>query len=737
VIKLAVRLAVGGGREPLVRLAVTALGVGMGAGLLLVAAVAYPALHAHDARAAWTSTAAHNAEPAPGQGTDPVLWRIRYDAYDGRAITWVDVAALGPHPPVPPGLRRLPGPGELAASPALRRLLRTAPARLLADRYPGRMVATVGDDALLGPGQLVLFAGHDPAELRGQPGVAEITSIESAPRAVALTRFGRVVVAIAVVALLVPILVLVATAARLAAARREQRLAALRLAGATPRQTRTLATVEAVLAATAGTALGFAVFAAARPYAARVDLDGSPFFPSDLRLSWGAAALVALGVPALAVAAALVSLRRVQVSPLGVSRRTVRGRPTWRRLVPLALGLAAFGASLPALATTEGDGAVVATFTIVGLIVAGIAIAGPWLTLTAGRVVGALARRPPALLAGRRLADSPAAGFRAISGLVLAVFVTTLVSEFVPAATAPYADSGDTVLPPGTVAALTMDDHRVGTVPPLAADRAAPLLASLARIHGVGRVIDLRVSGTAVPGRPPVLVTRCAGLRAARLATCPDPAATVAVAPRLDAKLLEVGPGTPPASQVPATALGTLPVAAILVTTDGRRSTVEAVRTALDPVTGATSGSTPLTTADVNADARRQVTELTRLGNAGLLVTLLIAGLSLAVSVAGGLLDRGRPFALLRLAGMRRRDLHRVLLIETAVPLFTVAVASVGLAMAVSGYVLWVLNQAWRLPQPAYWPTLAAGLLLALGVATSATMPMLNRITTRETARFE
>jgi hypothetical protein len=283
-----------------------------------------------------------------------------------------------------------------------------------------------------------------------------------------------------------------------------------------------------------------------------------------------------------------------------------------------------------------------------------------------------------------------------------------------------------------------MDDHRSATPgPPLAADRAAPLLASLARIHGVGRVIDLRVSGTAAAGRPPVLVARCAGLRAAHLATCRDPAATVAIDPRLDTKLLEVGPGTPPASPVPATALGTLPIAAILVTTDDRRSTVEAVRTALDPVAGATSGSTPLTTADVNADARRQATELTRLGNAGLLVTLLIAGLSLAVSVAGGLLDRGRPFALLRLAGMHRRDLHRVLLIETAVPLFTVAVASVGLALAVAGYVLWVLNQAWRLPQPAYWPTLAAGLLLALGVATSATMPMLNRITTRETVRFE
>src|SRR2546430_4489237 len=94
----------------------------MGAGLLLVAAVAYPALHAHDARAAWTSTATRNAEPAPGQGTDPVLWRIPYHGDHRRPLTRVDLATPGPHPPAPPRLRRLPGPGEPAASPAPRGL---------------------------------------------------------------------------------------------------------------------------------------------------------------------------------------------------------------------------------------------------------------------------------------------------------------------------------------------------------------------------------------------------------------------------------------------------------------------------------------------------------------------------------------------------------------------------------------------------------------------------------------
>ena len=54
---------------------------------------------------------------------------------------------------------------------------------------------------------------------------------------------------------------------------------------------------------------------------------------------------------------------------------------------------------------------------------AGLVIAGPWLTMLGSRLMARRADRPAALIAGRRLADNPQAGFRAISGLVLALFV--------------------------------------------------------------------------------------------------------------------------------------------------------------------------------------------------------------------------------------------------------------------------------------------------------------------------
>ena len=70
----------------------------------------------------------------------------------------------------------------------------------------------------------------------------------------------RVVLGVGAVGLLIPVLVFVAVSTRLAAARREERFAALRLVGATPRQVTTVAAVEAGLAALAGTLVGFALF---------------------------------------------------------------------------------------------------------------------------------------------------------------------------------------------------------------------------------------------------------------------------------------------------------------------------------------------------------------------------------------------------------------------------------------------------------------------------------------------
>src|SRR2546430_14555518 len=138
--------------------------------------------------------------------------------------------------------------------------------------------------------------------------------------------------------------------------RREQRSAAMRPAAPPPRQWSVIAAVEATVATAVGVVAGFAVFFGLRSVLATVPFTGQPFFPRDLSLRWTNVVLVAVGVPVTAALAARLALRRVQISPLGVTRRVTPPTPkAWRAVPPLAgiAGLAHFVGRRPA--TTTGQ----------------------------------------------------------------------------------------------------------------------------------------------------------------------------------------------------------------------------------------------------------------------------------------------------------------------------------------------------------------------------------------------
>ena len=67
-----------------------------------------------------------------------------------------------------------------------------------------------------------------------------------------------------------------------------------------------------------------------------------------------------------------------------------------------------------------------------------------------------------------------------------------------------------------------------------------------------------------------------------------------------------------------------------------------------------------------------------QLANVVILISLPIAGCTLAAGIAAGLADRKRSFSRLRLTGARLATLRRVVALEGAVPLLFVAAAAVG-----------------------------------------------------------
>src|SRR5262249_545770 len=147
---------------------------------------------------------------------------------------------------------------------------------------------------------------------------------------------------IAALIIFFPVLILINTSTRLGAARREERLAALRLVGATPGQVNVVASVDAVVTASAGVVVGLLGFMAVRPLQEAASLAGYRFFGYSVTPTpWGYLAVVAL-VPLLAAVSSLVSLRRVWITPLGVTRRTTPRPPGWWRVVPLLVGIPLF-----------------------------------------------------------------------------------------------------------------------------------------------------------------------------------------------------------------------------------------------------------------------------------------------------------------------------------------------------------------------------------------------------------
>ena len=113
---------------------------------------------------------------------------------------------------------------------------------------------------------------------------------------------------------------------------------------------------------------------------------GEPFFADDLSLSARDILAVAVGVPVAAAVAALLALRRVRISPLGVARRVTQKPPRAWRMVPLLAGLAELGFWTVHGHPASDGGQVQAFVSSFALIVVGLFIAGPWFTMAAARV---------------------------------------------------------------------------------------------------------------------------------------------------------------------------------------------------------------------------------------------------------------------------------------------------------------------------------------------------------------
>jgi hypothetical protein len=399
-----------------------------------------------------------------GSGTraDHTAWRTPQPDRHGTAVqalatTYVrheplTVVSLAQLPdrkqtPAPPGLTAFPKQGEVYVSPALAELLHKLPASQLADRFPkvtkGTSYGTIGAAGLASPDELVAVVGRAPTDPamstasaqsagwfdEGQAARAVVSAFSgvsgvSGSKASMFTGSDQTTALLGVVLLAMPVVVLSAAAGRLGAARREQRLAALRLAGATPRQILAMTAVEAAAVGAAGALTGALAYVALLPALAEVPYGVGTWYTGQLWVGPAWLAAVVLAVTALITVSAVSMLRQVATSPLGVAQQA---NPRRTRLIRLVVFVAALGYIWQ---STSSGGQLKSRQLLVLLLMfyGAFWLFGPWVVDRLGRIAGRFARRPATLLAARRLSDDPRGAWRTVSGLVLAGFATGFFS---------------------------------------------------------------------------------------------------------------------------------------------------------------------------------------------------------------------------------------------------------------------------------------------------------------------
>lgn len=749
--RLGLRLAVQGGRETLVRLLVTAFAVTIGTALLLSVLAMF-----HGYQTAESKPCLSCAPSISDDKNKSVLWVYKRDVYKGKQITRLDLAKLSDYRLSIPGIPHMPQAGEYYASPAMAALLAQAPADHLGDRYPGKQTGTIGEAGLKSPDELVIIIGRKTADMASLAGVMNATALEAPEGVDSNARFMQFVALLGAVALLFPMLILVGSATRLGATRREERYAAFRLVGATPKQVSSIASADAALGSVLGVVAGLGLMVVLQPYLADLAITGSRAFASDMWPPVWEFVLVAIGVPVSAVVASFLSLRRVRISPLGVSRKTTPPAPRAAGLWPLLVGIVLFTVAI--LIASSEDPPFVAVPGLL-LIMIGLVTSGPWLTMQAVRVITKVTRGASALLAVRRLSDNPKTAFRSVSGLVLIIFTASVVAFMAPAVlTQRLTTEGNALSNVLTVEFFPSDPGEAGRKPA----EGAQLLRQLESISGVtvfpiysdpstiqaestpqSGPMDPEAMGPQQVGPPPAVIS-CATLkRLDAFGTCPAGAQAMTVDAEtfeevvIHHRITSMVTGESTAEPIDT---NTLLLRGLFVQANNATS-LEKARTLLSQEIVFPVGEILLTFGETRKAAQATAAKLQAIISAGVIISLITAGSSVAVAVAGGLIERRRPFGLLRLSGAPLSTLYKVVLWEAAIPLISATLAAAAIGFGAAALVITELapdsaNARIEVPDLPYLLALIAGPVIALLVV-CATLPLVGRLTKPDNVRFE
>ena len=730
------RLLVANDRSARRRLAGIVAGVMVGVTLFLMLLAAAQAFPERSMRSSWASTALIPGIPGQSNHTDlqpdhtltagELAVATNFDVVGNQSITVLRVALpeSGTTSVRIPGSDIVPKRGEYLASPALAKRIASLPADQLGDRY-GKQVGVLSPEAVEGPDSLVAIVGTDlgtvaASEFYIPPQV--VTSFQGIPYENEAYRIATIVGAIAV---LVPALLLVGIVTDLGAAQRAERFATLRLIGATPQQVARTAALEIGATTFVGALAGVALYLAMIPVAGQITLRTSRFYYSDLLRSPVNAVLAVVVTTAGAAAVAWWRTRRADLGPLGGSRERAERRPHLISLAPVILGTVGL-VSTPTVAHQNSDLTIYLLPVSFLCTMLGLLWAGPVLTWWVARGGRALAHSAAQVIGFNRITQHPRAVFRAVAGVVVAVYAMTVfaVAITVAAGTRDVTQGGGHLSPTSLEATPAISDE--GTL--------NSAVDQLAAVPGVTTVAVGRISGDGKQDSRVILEADKAEALGAPHVASPDGA--VSISTRWLYENAAASPSPVSAEELASAREHGAPI--VLVGTDpASPGAVERARTAL-ATSGLALGTAPTSPSSIQAlQDTAMENQFAQLGYIGILVAAGISAVSLGVSTVAALLGRRRVLGLLRLVGMPAATLRSMVSYETMLPAVTALAMSIGLGWLTA----WALvggvsgrHISW--PGGGYWLALGACLALVV-VATLASARYGRRMLAGTTVRFE
>jgi ABC-type antimicrobial peptide transport system permease subunit len=128
--------------------------------------------------------------------------------------------------------------------------------------------------------------------------------------------------------------------------------------------------------------------------------------------------------------------------------------------------------------------------------------------------------------------------------------------------------------------------------------------------------------------------------------------------------------------------------------------------------------------------------DLDRLALVASVFVLIIGGFGLTVSMIAGLIERRRPFALLRASGVRVSELRRSLFLETTATMVLTSAVGVAIGMLLGYLSSRQSDVDWRWPGLELLGGIGGAVLAAMAFSTLA-LPLLSRATRPDLIRFE